>query len=589
MSGTPPDRDATAAGDVSRGLAAILALDAVGSSGLMERDSRAAHRLLSRHRDQVFGPAVASHRGRVFKTTGDGLLAIFASVLDAVECAHAIQLAMIDDERDHGGDALAYRIGIDLGDVLTDSGDVFGEGVNVAARLEAKSPVGGFCISQRVHDAIGHQIDLHFQDGGEVYLKNLSRPIRIYMTHPGEMLSDARSASRTAAARPALSIAVLPFDDMSDGIDQGYFCDGMTEDLITELAHIPGLFVIARHSSFAYKGKSVDIRRIGAELGVRHLVEGSVRRAGERLRVTAQLIEAESGHHVWAERYDRGIEDIFAVQDDVVSHIADALSKALGSADLRPQPSLRPNDMTAYEWVVRGRQNVFRSQGRAASKDALERAIQLDPDFSDAHAWLAVYYYTDSYLYHKESEREALVRGFGAADRAIETGPNNSLAHMALGMVNLYAGRLAVALQSLHRAIDLNPNEADALCLIQEAYTFDGQPQKGIESVRKAMRLNPHFPEWYLWHLGFALYCARDYEGAVVEISRLRDIAEPLRILAASLARLERHDEARLVAGKFMEAFPDFSAREWGHTQPFRRPEDLRHVLEGYHLAGLPD
>ena len=588
MTEATPNHPADRSRDVSRGLAAILALDAVGFSGAMERDTGAAHRQISSHRENVFTPAIATHNGRVFKTTGDGLLAIFASVLDAVECAHAIQQNMASHGENHGEKSFAYRIGIDLGDVLNDAGDVYGEGVNVAVRLEAKAPAGGLCVSQRVRDAIGHQTDLNFRDGGTVQLKNHSRPVQIYLLHPEQATSQRVGGAGGAEERPPLSIAVLPFDDMSDGADHAYFCDGVTEDLITELAHIPGLFVIARHSSFAYKNQSIDARRIGTELGVRHLVEGSVRRAGERVRITAQLIEAETGHHLWAERYDRNVEDIFAVQDDVVRHIAEALSQALGTGKLQPQPAVRPNDLSAYEWVVRGRQNILRAQGREDAKESLERAIAIDPDLCDAHAWLAVYFYTDSFLYHLENARESLIRGYAAADRAIETGPNNSLAHMALGMVSLYAGRRAIALQSLHRALELNPNEADALCLMQDAYTFNGEPEKGVESVRKAKRLNPHYPEWYLWHLGFALYCTGDYEGAVEELSKLRDIAEPLRVLAAALARLGRMDEARSVAERFMDAFPDFSTAKWGATQPFRNAAELEHVLEGYRLAGLP-
>jgi adenylate cyclase len=333
----------------------------------------------------------------------------------------------------------------------------------------------------------------------------------------------------------------------------------------------------------------VDARRIGRELGVRHLVEGSVRRAGSRVRITAQLIDAENGRHLWAQRYDRDVGDIFAVQDDVVQQIATALSRTLGTTDLTPLPSEHPRNLVAHEHVMRGRRNILLAQGRAEAKAEFEKAIELDPLLSEAHAWLAVYYYTDWFLYHREPERESLAAAFAAADNAIETGPNNSLAHMALGMVSLYAGRRAIALQSLHRALELNPNEADAHCLIQDAYTFEGEFEKGAESVRTAMRLNPHYPEWYLWHLGFALYCCRDYEGVVRELSKVKESAEPLRILAAAHARLGQIDEARAVAKRFLSVFPDFSSAGWGRTQPFRNRNDLEHCLEGYRLAGLPD
>jgi len=299
----------------------------------------------------------------------------------------------------------------------------------------------------------------------------------------------------------------------------------------------------------AHRGRVVKLMGDGflAELSVRHLVEGSVRRAGKKVRITAQLIDAQDGRHVWAQRYDRDVEDIFAVQDEVVRQIAATLADKLGRADLEPPPgTAHPRNLDAYAYVVRGRQNILRAQGREEAKEDLECAIALDPQLSDAHAWLAVYYYTDWFLYNREPQRESLAAAFAAADTAIETGPENSLAHMALGMVSLYAGR-------------------------------------------RAIRLNPHTPEWYLWHLGFALYCAGDYAGVVKELSGLSDIAEPLRILAAAHARLGQMEEAQAVSERFLKAFPDFSSAAWSRTQPFRHKADLDHVLEGYRLAGLPD
>ncbi len=582
---------------MERRLAAILAADVVGYSRLIGRDEAGTLAALKALRRELIEPLVASHRGRIVKQLGDGFLVEFASVVDAVSAALAWQRGLAargECDGDVGGAGrgpLAFRIGVNLGDVVIDEGDLHGDGVNIAARLEALAPPGGVCIADMVHQNIGGRVDAAFEDLGEVALKNIDQKVRVWRwsgaggSAPGAGAGEA--ASVPVPDEP--SIAVLPFDDMSNDPEQAFFCDGITEDLITELAHVPGLTVIARHSSFAYKARSLDARRIGAELAVGHLVEGSVRRAGERVRITAQLIDTRSGRHLWAQRYDRDVGDIFAVQDDVVRQIAGALSAALARPELQAPESAHPRNLEAYQYVVRGRQNILRAQGRGEVKEALETAIALDPGLSDAHAWLAVYYYTDWFLYQREPRRESLAAGFAAADTAIETGPGNSLAHMALGMVSLYAGRRAIALQSLHRALELNPNEADALCLIQDAYTFDGRPEEGVESVRKAMRLNPHYPEWYLWHLGFGLYCTRDYEGAVQELSRLRDIAEPLRILAAAHARLGQMDEARAVARRFLTAFPDFSGAAWGRTQPFRHREDLEHVLEGYRLAGLPD
>ncbi len=564
-----------------------MAADIVGYARLVGQDEAGTLAAVKSVRTGFIEPLLAAHRGRIVKLMGDGILVEFASAVDAVRAAIAWQSGL--DGHDDGT-PLAFRIGINLGDVVIEDSDIHGEGVNIAARLEALAEPGGVCIADAVHQNVSGRVEAVFADMGEPALKNIDRPVRVWQwTGKLQVRGDQSGQGDRAAANEGPSIAVLPFDDMSGDPGQAFFCDGITEDLITELAHVPGLTVIARHSSFAYKGRALDVRRIGAELGVGHLVEGSVRRAGDRVRVTAQLIDTRDGAHLWAQRYDRDVDDIFALQDDVVRHIAEALADALGRPELTPPQTQHPRNLAAYELVMRGRQNILRVQGRGEVRRDLEQAIALDPGLSDAHAWLAVYYYTDWFLYHREPERESLAAGFAAADTALSTGPDNALAHMALGMVSLYAGRRAIALQSLHRSLELNPNEADAHCLIQDAYTFDGQAEKGVESVRTAMRLNPHYPEWYRWHLGFALYCVRDYDSVVHELGTLEDIAEPLRVLAAAYAQLGRLDEARATMARFLTAFPDFSAAAWARTQPFRHRADLDHVLEGYRLAGLPD
>ncbi|MEM7445659.1 MAG: adenylate/guanylate cyclase domain-containing protein [Pseudomonadota bacterium] len=567
-------------------LAAILAADVVGYSRLVGQDEIGTLAAVKALQEDFIEPLIESHRGRIFSVMGDGFLVEFGSAIDAVKAALAWQQGLA--ERADDGNRLTFRIGVNLGDLVAEEDEIRGHGINVAVRLESIAEPGSICIADTVRQAIAGQITARFSDLGDQQLKNIAKPIRVWQWRSNE--ADAANG-RTESQTPAfdqLSIAVLPFDDMSSDPEQAFFCDGMTEDLITELAHIRGLTVIARHSSFAYKGQSLDARRIGSELGVRHLVEGSVRRSGNRVRITAQLIDAKSGGHLWAQRYDRDIDDIFAVQDDVVRHIADALPGALGHRVQTETLGPHPGNLAAYEFVMRGRQNILRAQGRGEVKKDLQAAIALDPNLSDAYAWLAVYYYTDWFQYHHEDRRESMAAGFSAADKAIETSPENSLAHMALGMVNLYAGRRAIALESLRHSLSLNPNNADAHCLIQDAYTFEGDPQAGVDSVRTAMRLNPHYPEWYLWHLGFALYCVGDYQSAVDTLNKLEDIVEPVRILAAAHARLGNKDEADRAAKRFLSAFPDFSAAGWGDTQPFKNKCELDHVLEGYRLAGLP-
>jgi len=554
----------------------------VGYTGLVSRDEAGTLAAMKSMVETLIEPTVARHGGRIVKLMGDGVLAEFASAVDAVSAAIAWQETW---QARPDWQEYRFRIGINVGDIVVDGDDIQGDGVILAARLEGEAEPGGICLADTVHRHVAGKVSSSFRDGGETALKNISGTVRIWRW---PAVAPAAAASEVADLGDS-SIAVLPFDDMSSDPEQAYFCDGITEDLITELAYLPGMSVIARHSSFAYKGRAMDARVIGEELGVRYLVEGSVRRVADRVRITAQLIDSRDGAHLWARRYDRDVDDIFAVQDDVVLEISTALSEKLQQPVAKPVALQHPRNLEAYEYVMRGRQNILRAQGREEAKASLERALALDPTMSDAHAWLAVYYYTDTFLYHRESTAETLAAGFAAADSAIEYGPDNSLAHMALGMVSLYAGRRATALQSLLKALELNPNEADAHCLMQDAYTFDGHPEKGIESAQTAMRLNPHYPEWYLWHLSFAKYCARDYAGAIETLEKLTDISEPLRILAAAHARLGHADKARAAAERFLKAFPNFSSKAWGRTQPFRNPEDLDHVLEGYRLAGLPD
>ena len=313
----------------NRRLAAILAADVVGYSRMMGTDEAGTLTTLKRHRETVFDPTVAEHKGRVVKLIGDGTLVEFGSVVDAVKCALAIQRA-IKAEVQPNGKGIVLRIGINLGDVIIDGEDIYGDGVNIAARLEPLAEPGGICIASIVHEGVGNRIEVTFKDGGEVSVKNIDRPIRVWKWHPDSdpvatQPSRAVAASGKAQAEPP-SIAVLPFNNMSGDPEQEYFSDGITEDIITDLSNVGGLLVIARNSSFAYKGKSVDIRTVGRELGVQSVLEGSIRRAGNRVRITAQLINAETGGHVWAQRYDRDLTDIFEVQDEVTRQIVEALS-----------------------------------------------------------------------------------------------------------------------------------------------------------------------------------------------------------------------------------------------------------------------
>lgn len=575
---------------MERRLAAILVADVVGYTRLVGEDEAGTIARLADCESRLIEPLVGRHGGRVVKRMGDGFLVEFRSAMEAVQCALAWQEGAKALEARRQGDALCFRIGINLGDVVVRGDDILGEGVNLASRLEALAEPGGLCVSEKVYGEVRGRLDVAYRDLGPQRVKNVAEPVRVYQV--ARTAAGGNEAVRCRPAPPAgarAGIAVLPFDNMSAEAEQDYFCDGIVEDLITELARLPWLLVIARHSSFAYRGRTRDVRAIGRELDVRYLVEGSIRRSSRRIRVTAQLIDVGDGSHLWAERYDRDLDDVFAVQDEVVGEIVAALAGRLKAGAPRPEPAVRPASLEAYECLLRGRQNVFSARGRALARRSLDRALEIEPELAEAHAWLAIYLYSDWVFYGGRETGETMSLALEAAGRAVALAPESSLSHMALGIVRLYAGDREPALRALRHALTLNPNDADLLVFLQEAYTFEGEPEKGIESVRRAIRLNPHHPDWYLWHLGFALYGARRYEQTVEALGSLREFREPLRILAAALARLGRQDEARAVAREFLTAFPDFSIAAWARSQPFKRPEDLALFIEGYRLAGLPE
>jgi adenylate cyclase len=381
----------------NRRLAAILAADVVGYSRMMGADEAGTLTSLKLHRETVFDPAVTEHKGRVVKLIGDGTLVEFGSVVDAVRCALSIQRAMKAGAQPNG-QGIVLRIGINLGDVIIDGDDIYGDGVNVAARLEPLAAPGGVCVASIVNESVGSRIDVHFVDGGEVTVKNIDRPIRVWKWHPGSDPVAAQPAPAVAAPGKAQpeppSIAVLPFNNMSGDAEQEYFSDGITEDIITDLSKIAGLMVIARNSSFTYKGKSVDIRTVGRELGVRSVLEGSIRRAGNRVRITAQLIDAATGGHVWADRFDRDLTDIFAVQDEVTRQIVDALKVKLTPGEEARIADSPTKNLEAHDLFLQGRALATSPNinGRiyAQAVEFLTRAVALDPGYAQAYAGLAL-------------------------------------------------------------------------------------------------------------------------------------------------------------------------------------------------------
>jgi len=567
-----------------RRLAAIMVADVVGYSRLMQADEAGTLARLKKRRSEVLKPAVERHRGRIVKYIGDGVLIEFASAVDAVECAVQLQQAMESANAGLPEDRrIRLRIGINLGDVIVEGSDLYGDGVNIASRIEALADSGSVVVSRTVYNHVRGKVQVGFEDLGEQRLKNIAWPVQVYRAQLG----------REVAPRPALalpdkpSIAVLPFTNMSNDPEQEYFVDGLAEDLITDLSKVPGLFVISRHSAFAFKGKSVDIRSVAKDLGVRFVVEGSVRRAASRVRINAQFIDAQDGTHLWADRFDRDLADFFLLQDDVVGRIVSALAGVLPSS--RALPRQRATNLEAYDLFVRGRVQVMLSlESNRVARALLQRSIELDPGFADAHAWLAISYLWNWTYWAESLETQSLA--LATAQRAVSLDPDNAGAHAILGYALIHDRKMDVGAAELTRALQINPNHADAWAFLGVTKAFEGSAVEAIESLRTAFRLNPHPLGWYYWHLGYVQYAAGQYEEAAETLRHeATHRSGSQRILAASLAKLGRMEEAKLEATQFLAAQPYFSARQWGSTQPFRNEVDRQHFIDGYVKAGLPE
>ena len=584
---------------INRKLAAILAADVVGYSRLMAADEAGTLAALKRHREVVFDPAVAAHNGRIVKLIGDGTIVEFGSVVDAVNCALSVQRrnGALPDEG-FGQSKIILRIGVNLGDVIIEGDDIYGDGVNIAARLEPLAEPGGICVSSIVNESIGNRIDVRFQDGGEISVKNIDRPIRVWMWHPGATpLAAAKSnAAKSEPNGATASIAILPFTNMSGDPEQEYFSDGITEDIITDLSKIAGLTVIARNSSFTYKGRSVDIRTVGRDLGVRSVLEGSIRRADKRVRITAQLVDAATGGHLWAERYDRDLTDIFEVQDDVTHRIVDALKVTLSPAEKARLADVKASNIAAYDCVLRGREFML---GKDKTRETFEqatkffkKAAELDPDYSQAYACLGFGYMFDYQNRWSDDPDSSLPIAKQYARQAIEKDPNEPLARCVSALAASYERNLDLAKSEIDIAISLNPNLALAHNIRGTIRSFSGQPLEAIPEIELAMRLDPALIPQFLHFLGLANLLAGKYETAAA-LLRQRIILVPgtdftRAVLASALGHLGDVDDARRVWQELKEINPKYSFREHFSRQPFRQ-EDVERIAVGLAKAGLQD
>ena len=478
---------------MQRKLAAIVSADVVGYSRLMGADETGTLDALRAHRAELIDPLIAEGGGRIVKTMGDGLLLEFPSVVAAVECCIAVQTGMA--ERNSGiadKDAIRFRVGVHLGDIVVEGDDIFGDGVNIAARLQEIGDAGGIAISGTTHENITGRIDDGFADLGDRELKNIERPVRVWRWSPDGVPHDLPEAAPLALPDKP-SIAVLPFDNMSNDPDQEFFADGIAEDVITALSRFNSLFVIARNSSFSYKGSSPDIRTVAGELGVRYVVEGSVRKAGNRVRITTQLIDAASGNHLWADRFDGGLDDVFDLQDRIAEQIVVAVEPEIGARERERARRKPPECLDAWELMQRGLSYSFRLN-EIETDEAIRlfrEAILLDPEFAAAHAHLAYALWSTIKSGYAEDPEEAGVAARTAAEQAVSLDPNEPMAHLALGRTHTLAGEVEMAIAENQTAIAINPNFARGHHGLGFAYYYGaGQAQQALPHLDAALRLN---------------------------------------------------------------------------------------------------
>jgi len=557
-------------------------------------------RTLTEYR-QVFRDHIERHRGRVVDAPGDNLMAEFASPVEAVGCAVEVQREL---SRRNGQLAehrrMDFRVGINLGDVLERDGALFGTGVNIAARMEALAEPGAICVSGTVHEHVGNALDVAFEDLGEQAVKNIDRPVRCYRVRSHPDAGETRpqpSAATPAPERP--SIAVLAFENLSGDPDQEYFADGIAEDLITELSRLRWLLVTARNSTFTYKGQAVDVRQVGRDLGVRYVVEGSVRKGGERVRITAQLIDAATGNHIWAERYDRDLSDIFALQDEITETLVAALQGEVGEIERERAHRKPPDSLDAWESYQRGLWHLWQINAKdmAEARRLFQRAGDLDPNFAQAFAAFGFTLYLQVVLLYADSPLEDLDQALRVANQAVALDDKEAMAHFALGRIQTLRGEHDAAIAELRTAIDLNPSLALAHSGLGLALSLTEQLDEAISECDTAIRLSPRDP--FVWafytYRAMARLLLRDYEAAVEDARRaIRHPAAPFwphAHLASALALLDRREEAKIALDKLLEVNPDFSPDTAIASYSPLNPEAVRPRyktwIDGLRKAGL--
>ena len=583
---------------VQRRLAAVVSADVVGYSAMMGRDEAGTLARLKALRAEFLHPKVAEYGGRIVKTTGDGTLIEFPSAVDAVQHAIDVQsglaernAAMPEDQK------IRLRLGINVGDIIIDGDDIFGDGVNVAARLEAMAEPGGICVSSRVYEYVGDRLGATFDNLGPQQFKNIAEPVLAYRVRVGsnatEATSDPAATGQPLKVPGKPSIAVLPFANMSRDPEQEHFADGITEDIITELSRIRWFFVTARNSSFSFKGQSPDVRQVARELGVRYVLEGSVRKAGNRLRVTAQLIDGDTGNHVWAERYDRELEDIFAVQDEITFAITGRLQPEIDRAECERARSRPPENLGAWELYHRALR-LLRQRTKSDLDHARQlfgRALEQDPNFAPALAGMAYCSCEEQFFGYVRHDGKDVIR---MAQRAVALDNADAFSHFALSWAYASDGQVEPAIDEARKALEINPSFADAHVVLARPLVHSGRCAEGIQHIEMAIRLSPTDMSLGMWHniMSAARLYLGEHEACVdysIKAARMFDSWVPWMLRTSALGHLERHDEAASARRELESRNPGITIARVRDTYWVADQKCRETLLDGLRKAGLPE
>jgi adenylate cyclase len=589
---------------VQRRLAAVLSADVVGYSRLMGIDEAGTLARLKALRHEIIDPMIATHAGRMVKLMGDGALVEFASAVDAVTCAIEIQKRI--REHDTGGpedNRIEFRIGINVGDIIVDGDDIYGDGVNVAARIQVLANPGGIYISRSAAEQVRDKVPIKIETRGEQTIKNIARPIEVFCIIVEERDAVTVACPRHAPREPLVvvtdkpSIAVLPFRNLSGDHDQEYFSDGISEDVITNLSRNRVFFVISRSTSFTYKGAAVDVARVARELGVRYVLEGSVRRSGNRVRITAQLIDAASGHHLWADRYDREMADVFVVQDEIARNITGATAPGIISAEMQHSRRKDQSQLDAWDRIMRAHWHIrrFTQDDMAQARRLLVQAIALDPANSTALSDLAFACHFEAVFGWGDGPAASHALLGEAARKAVATDDSDAAAHAALAIYDLFSGRHEESRRRLQRALDLDPNSVFARGYLGVSYAFSGNYDAALPQLEEAIKLSPRDPLLIIWHLckGWAALLTQRYAEAI-GFAELAAEANPefpdiYAVLAAANGQLDHLDAAQAALKQVSRRMPDLTISDERLNRPFEREGYRALFLEGLRKAGMPE